>query len=174
VSTHAHALTARSAPGPLPVVGPNQLPQAAALAFATGSSHSLLMVRLIYRSLLSVRLMQSGLVVKARLMAAPDGARPPMCAPSSTALARISTCCSSSTSCKVHWLYGLCKETLCAGAVFTVFQCLRATSDASRSKSGVRGFTRGFLPTIMRAFPANAAAFTAFDTTMGLLGHSAK
>ncbi len=33
-------------------------------------------------------------------------------------------------------------------------------------KSGVRGFTRGFLPTILRAFPANAAAFTAFDTTM--------
>jgi len=118
--------------------------------------------------------MQSGVVVKARLMAAPDGARPPMCAPSSTALPRVSTCCSSSTSCKVHGFYGLCEEALCAGAFISVFQCLRVTSDASRPKSGVRGFTRGFLPTIMRAFPANAAAFTAFDTTMGLLGHAAK
>jgi hypothetical protein len=70
---------------------------------------------------------------------------------------------------KVHWFYGLREEALCAGAAVTVFQCLRVTPVPP--KSGVRGFTRGFLPTIMRAFPANAAAFTAFDTSMRLLGN---
>jgi len=31
---------------------------------------------------------------------------------------------------------------------------------------GFRGFFRGFAPTILRAFPANAAALTAFEFAM--------
>lgn len=34
---------------------------------------------------------------------------------------------------------------------------------------GYRGFFRGFAPCLLRSFPANAAAFTAFETTLRLL-----
>ncbi len=93
-------VTARSARGPLPVVGQNQLPQAAALAFAIGSSRFRLMaLHFIFSNQLSARLMQCAAVVKARLMAAPDGARPPMYENAFWTLQhrRISLCLSSPT-----------------------------------------------------------------------------
>ena len=47
-----------------------------------------------------------------------------------------------------------------------------STSDAFRKiyrTEGVRGFFVGFTPCALRAVPANAAAFTAFETIMQLL-----
>jgi solute carrier family 25 carnitine/acylcarnitine transporter 20/29 len=38
------------------------------------------------------------------------------------------------------------------------------------AKDGLRGFTRGFSPTAIRAFPANAAAFFAFEAASQALG----
>lgn len=35
--------------------------------------------------------------------------------------------------------------------------------------SGLKGFTRGFTPCVLRAFPANAAAFFGFEAAMNLL-----
>lgn len=37
-------------------------------------------------------------------------------------------------------------------------------------EAGLRGFYKGWQPAMLRAFPANAAAFTAFDATMRALG----
>lgn len=37
------------------------------------------------------------------------------------------------------------------------------------TKNGIRGFYRGFIPTILRAAPANGATFAAFETTMRLI-----
>jgi solute carrier family 25 carnitine/acylcarnitine transporter 20/29 len=37
------------------------------------------------------------------------------------------------------------------------------------SKEGIRAFTRGFMPCIVRAFPANAAAYLAFESSMSFL-----
>lgn len=37
------------------------------------------------------------------------------------------------------------------------------------AKEGIRGFYRGFLPCILRSFPANGCALLAFDTVMRLL-----
>ncbi|CCG21122.1 Ymc1 inner mitochondrial membrane transporter [Candida orthopsilosis Co 90-125] len=39
-------------------------------------------------------------------------------------------------------------------------------------KQGIRGFYKGFLPTILRAAPANGATFAVFEITMRLLGGS--
>lgn len=36
-------------------------------------------------------------------------------------------------------------------------------------EQGLRGFTRGFLPCVLRAFPANAAAFFGFETALKAL-----
>ncbi|KAG7665456.1 YMC2 [[Candida] subhashii] len=38
------------------------------------------------------------------------------------------------------------------------------------AKSGIKGFYKGFLPTILRAAPANGATFAVFELTMRLLG----
>lgn len=38
------------------------------------------------------------------------------------------------------------------------------------AKSGIKGFYKGFIPTILRAAPANGATFAVFELTMRLLG----
>jgi hypothetical protein len=38
------------------------------------------------------------------------------------------------------------------------------------TSDGLKGFARGFAPTALRAFPANAAAFTCFEATAKALG----
>lgn len=43
------------------------------------------------------------------------------------------------------------------------------TANKMYARNGMRSFTRGFLPCIIRAFPANAAAFFGFETTMKYL-----
>jgi len=45
---------------------------------------------------------------------------------------------------------------------------VRTAQDIYR-EHGLRGFTRGFSPCVIRAFPANAAAFFGFETAMALL-----
>ncbi|GMG43681.1 unnamed protein product [Ambrosiozyma monospora] len=37
-----------------------------------------------------------------------------------------------------------------------------------REKGGLRGFTKGFVPSILRSFPANAAALAAFEAVLRL------
>lgn len=49
----------------------------------------------------------------------------------------------------------------------------RGSLDVARDlfgKTGIRGFYKGFLPTILRAAPANGATFAVFELTMRLLG----
>ncbi len=48
----------------------------------------------------------------------------------------------------------------------------RGMGDAARAiygEAGVRGFFRGFVPCILRAFPANASCFVAFELAMRYL-----
>lgn len=46
------------------------------------------------------------------------------------------------------------------------FDCARQILQAE----GIGGFYRGFIPCILRAFPANAATFLAFEMTMRTIG----
>jgi solute carrier family 25 carnitine/acylcarnitine transporter 20/29 len=43
------------------------------------------------------------------------------------------------------------------------------TANNIYQQHGLKGFTKGFLPCILRAFPANAAAFLGFETAMKIL-----
>lgn len=48
----------------------------------------------------------------------------------------------------------------------------KGVADAARQiyrESGLRGFYRGFTPCVLRAFPANAACFVAFELAMAVL-----
>jgi solute carrier family 25 carnitine/acylcarnitine transporter 20/29 len=44
--------------------------------------------------------------------------------------------------------------------------CAKKTMEAE----GVKGFYKGFTPCLLRAFPANAATFLAFEVTLKILG----
>jgi solute carrier family 25 carnitine/acylcarnitine transporter 20/29 len=46
---------------------------------------------------------------------------------------------------------------------------IRSTARAIWAREGWRGFFAGFTPCLARAFPANAAAFLAFEWTMAAL-----
>jgi solute carrier family 25 carnitine/acylcarnitine transporter 20/29 len=46
---------------------------------------------------------------------------------------------------------------------------VRSTMRMIYRKDGWRGFFLGFTPCLARAFPANAAAFLAFEWTMSML-----
>ncbi len=46
---------------------------------------------------------------------------------------------------------------------------IRGAARAIYTEAGLRGFWRGFAPCILRAFPANAACFVAFEIAMRLL-----
>jgi solute carrier family 25 carnitine/acylcarnitine transporter 20/29 len=47
-----------------------------------------------------------------------------------------------------------------------MFDCAAKTL----ATEGIGGFYKGFVPCILRAFPANAATFFAFEVTMDLIG----
>ena len=49
------------------------------------------------------------------------------------------------------------------------FPSLRAAAEQLYAEAGWRGFWRGFLPCVLRAFPANAAAFGGFALAMDAL-----
>jgi solute carrier family 25 carnitine/acylcarnitine transporter 20/29 len=45
------------------------------------------------------------------------------------------------------------------------------TTGSIYSQFGLKGFTRGLTPCLIRAFPANAAAFFGFEVTMSALNN---
>eukprot|EP01063_Lacrimia_lanifica_P020358 TRINITY_DN27690_c0_g1_i1.p1 TRINITY_DN27690_c0_g1~~TRINITY_DN27690_c0_g1_i1.p1 ORF type:complete len:282 (+),score=75.40 TRINITY_DN27690_c0_g1_i1:61-906(+) len=64
-----------------------------------------------------------------------------------------------------YWLSCYPFDVVKARVMANTGEHLGMTSAAKQlySEFGVRGFFRGFTPTILRAFPANAAAFSAYD-----------
>ncbi len=47
-----------------------------------------------------------------------------------------------------------------------VYSGMRDVARVIYREAGVRGFFRGFVPCILRAFPANASCFVAFEMAM--------
>jgi solute carrier family 25 (mitochondrial carnitine/acylcarnitine transporter), member 20/29 len=50
-----------------------------------------------------------------------------------------------------------------------VYQSWRAAFGSVYRRDGIRGYYRGFVPCVLRAFPANAAALFMFERTLRLL-----
>ncbi|RUS13205.1 mitochondrial carrier domain-containing protein [Endogone sp. FLAS-F59071] len=54
------------------------------------------------------------------------------------------------------------------------FPTMRSCAEFVYRTEGLKGFYRGFLPCLLRAFPTNASAILVFDTVMRLLGDKHK
>ena len=66
-----------------------------------------------------------------------------------------------------YWLAAFPFDTLKARMMLAKERTsLRACAVELYASAGLRGFWRGFLPCVLRAFPANAAAFGGFQLAM--------
>ena len=68
-----------------------------------------------------------------------------------------------------YWAAAFPFDTLKARMMLTEHASLRSTAAALYADAGLGGFWRGFTPCALRAFPANAAAFTGFSLAMDAL-----
>ena len=70
-------------------------------------------------------------------------------------------------ACMRRWCLDLGVD--CLSTVLPRYQGLRGAARAINAEAGWRGFYKGFAPCVLRAFPANAACFLAYEVALKVL-----